>query len=579
MAEPSPKIKAPSVIAPAASLERRRGSDTGARVTAVLALQQTYGNAWFTNRVDQQSTQHAEVTVPLATAEGQEVLPEVEMSAMDRTGPLQMTMTTLVHTENALLQWLTEHPESSPERHDIEAKLALVQAVLYQRSHLAPLQTLSPSLVISASIARGFRAGLDRAVDYTIAFEETKRELSTVHGGLQFYNGVQVGSIYGALESFKDNVVGLAALIGASLLAALAVQLGPMLMPMLPVLSLTRPDLYAKLKSSAEVIAGEFKDLVTKALMDPSFLSNSAFDIGVGMGLQAGDSFSKCKGPFEKGQYAGEALGYAVMELVLLVAGPEELLLKAGRPVGKALAAAGGRLSARARSLSLAKLAPDLVEALGARAGRIRQVLEESVENLQRAMRGERLAAEGPSGLSPSDVFGRAGSDSERIPENVLQSMYNDAMADVNKVGGASPGTKLVPKKAPTQQVGIAERVRMAKLSKDETKVLEGEVAERYQNRLVRFDERIEIEVEGGRPRTLTQVDVELDTVIIEVTSQAGQRKVAQGQRLFSKSVNPAGKRVVVYDPGPVPPGLKLDLEAAGVRVAETLEELDELVR
>ncbi|MCP4162681.1 MAG: hypothetical protein GY760_21665 [Deltaproteobacteria bacterium] len=108
----------------------------------------------------------------------------------------------------------------------------------------------------------------------------------------------------------------------------------------------------------------------------------------------------------------------------------------------------------------------------------------------------------------------------------------------------------------------------------------EAEVAKRYKDRLERFSEDIYYDA-GGR---ITDVDVELDDVIIECTiSEKGGkkwRKMTKG--LPHIKVNPSGKKLILFAPELLrlnkKPGLVKRLRDAGVAVIGTYEDLDKLL-
>ena len=106
-------------------------------------------------------------------------------------------------------------------------------------------------------------------------------------------------------------------------------------------------------------------------------------------------------------------------------------------------------------------------------------------------------------------------------------------------------------------------------------KVLEALVAHRYFRRLVSFQRPIKIPVVK---ESLTDIYVELDSVIIEVTTVVTERKMLQVKKFFTNLVNPKKKRVIVFSPSDVPVQYRKELELMGVRVATTFEELDALV-
>ena len=116
----------------------------------------------------------------------------------------------------------------------------------------------------------------------------------------------------------------------------------------------------------------------------------------------------------------------------------------------------------------------------------------------------------------------------------------------------------------------LLRRVRQATQSHDSTVRLEGRIARRLRQSLRAFQH--EIRVQG---RLVGEIDVELETAIIEVASGKGRKKFRQVQRLqHSRDLNPSGKPVVVFGPQ-VRRGLVRQLEERGAIVVHTLSELE----
>ena len=119
----------------------------------------------------------------------------------------------------------------------------------------------------------------------------------------------------------------------------------------------------------------------------------------------------------------------------------------------------------------------------------------------------------------------------------------------------------------------LLQRVRAATRSPDPTIRIEGQIARRFRRRLHAFQH--EVRVAGRR---VGEIDVELDDVIIEVTSGRGRKKFQQIQRLMhNRDLNPGGKRVVVFGPQ-LREGLIWQLEQSSAIVVHTLEDLERLV-
>lgn len=116
----------------------------------------------------------------------------------------------------------------------------------------------------------------------------------------------------------------------------------------------------------------------------------------------------------------------------------------------------------------------------------------------------------------------------------------------------------------------LLRRVRRATHSHDPTVQLEGRIARRLRRRLRAFQH--EVRVQG---RLVGEIDVELETAIIEVASGKGRKKFRQIQRLqHNRDLNPTGKPVVVFGPQ-VRRGLVRQLEESGASVVHTLNELE----
>lgn len=116
----------------------------------------------------------------------------------------------------------------------------------------------------------------------------------------------------------------------------------------------------------------------------------------------------------------------------------------------------------------------------------------------------------------------------------------------------------------------LLRRVRRATQSHDPTVRLEGRIARRLRRRLRAFQH--EIRVQG---RLVGEIDVELETAIIEVASGKGRKKFRQIQRLqHNRDLNPTGKPVVVFGPR-VRRGLVRQLAESRASVAHTLNALE----
>ena len=116
----------------------------------------------------------------------------------------------------------------------------------------------------------------------------------------------------------------------------------------------------------------------------------------------------------------------------------------------------------------------------------------------------------------------------------------------------------------------LLQRVRRATQSHDPTVRLEGRIVRRMRRSLRAFQH--EVRIQG---RLVGEIDVELETAIIEVASGKGRKKFRQIQRLqHNRDLNPTGKSVVVFGPQ-VRRGLVRQLEESGASVVHTLNELE----
>lgn len=97
-------------------------------------------------------------------------------------------------------------------------------------------------------------------------------------------------------------------------------------------------------------------------------------------------------------------------------------------------------------------------------------------------------------------------------------------------------------------------------------------LARHFRDSIIQFQKIVRID-----DRAIGEIDIELETVIIEVTAGSGGGKVGQVTRLLSSALNPTGKKVIVFGPN-ITPGRTRAIEAAGAFVAKSLRELDMLV-
>jgi hypothetical protein len=116
-------------------------------------------------------------------------------------------------------------------------------------------------------------------------------------------------------------------------------------------------------------------------------------------------------------------------------------------------------------------------------------------------------------------------------------------------------------------------QIRMAAMFGSAADKMEAQVARLFQDRVVGFQKIID-SASGER---LSEIDVELDNAIIEVTGGVGRGKLDQLSRLMSPAINPLGKQVIIYGPN-ITPGRVQNLTDAGAKVAQSLFDLQVLL-
>ena len=116
-------------------------------------------------------------------------------------------------------------------------------------------------------------------------------------------------------------------------------------------------------------------------------------------------------------------------------------------------------------------------------------------------------------------------------------------------------------------------RVSTALRSKNPAARLEGQVADSFKSSLVSFQR----EVKAGNT-IVGEIDIELKSAIIEVTTGSGRGKANQISRLVNdRSLNPSGKPVVLYAPE-ITAGRAKNIQDAGGHVARNMDELNTIV-
>lgn len=147
-------------------------------------------------------------------------------------------------------------------------------------------------------------------------------------------------------------------------------------------------------------------------------------------------------------------------------------------------------------------------------------------------------------------------------------------LADTEECPG--PGTMQGEGVGPNKQnrLELLPKVRQATQSLDPDIKLEGVVARKLRGSLVNFQK--EFRVNGKR---IGEIDIELDKVIIEVTSGVGKRKVGQTTKLIgNEALNPSKKPVILFAPN-ITPGRIKAVEQAGGKVFTNINELDRFLR
>ena len=186
-----------------------------------------------------------------------------------------------------------------------------------------------------------------------------------------------------------------------------------------------RADATAEQQKIASLYSG-LTALIGKFENDPAFLFAIGDDLGRAAGEQAATWFANefmTAPPFEKGNMVGVGMGYAAMEILLLVLGPEELLAKAPAWAAR-LAGRGSKIAERL--LKLADEIPGLkalfqplartgkegeeitalakVEKGGNELGNAGKLLEQGSGGESRVLEGDRETAKGEKAVGEIDV-------------------------------------------------------------------------------------------------------------------------------------------------------------------------------
>ena len=121
-------------------------------------------------------------------------------------------------------------------------------------------------------------------------------------------------------------------------------------------------------------------------------------------------------------------------------------------------------------------------------------------------------------------------------------------------------------------RLALLLQIRRATQSTNPALYLEGMLARHFRDSVIQFQKVVRI---GNRP--IGEIDIELKTVIVEVTTGTGGGKVGQVTRLLSPALNPEGKIVIVFGPN-ITTRRAQAIEAVGAHVARSTQELDILV-
>ena len=120
-------------------------------------------------------------------------------------------------------------------------------------------------------------------------------------------------------------------------------------------------------------------------------------------------------------------------------------------------------------------------------------------------------------------------------------------------------------------RLALLLQIRRATQSTNPALYLEGMIARHFRDSVVQFQKVVQI---GNR--AIGEIDIELKTAIVEVTTGTGSGKVGQAKRLLSPALNPEGKKVIVFGPN-IAPRRAQAIEAVGAHVARSIQELARL--
>ncbi len=254
-------------------------------------------------------------------------------------------------------KWLRDNPGQSSERAELENQLGILMQsaaqrmlVAYERKYGEKISAWMPGELKAAyrlaTITTGFAQGFLIGARQTIHADEwatLSNELSETMNLLAFNGGVQLGAPVGALESLKDNVVGIAEL--ASFVAKYLTPQGLLQLGIKEGIEFLQDPQGYKAKRAAQArYAQEVKRGLTEFIEQmrryPAFLIEFGYEIGQQVGQMAGRWYNtdfKKASPFWKGFKVGRVEGYVVFEIALLFLGPEAWVARGVSAAGKAL--------------------------------------------------------------------------------------------------------------------------------------------------------------------------------------------------------------------------------------------------
>lgn len=261
--------------------------------------------------------------------------------------------------------------------------------------------------MLGRMLGRGFLAGAQYEVA-PLAWKQINDQISDEPGS---YNaGTLAGLIPGAAEGIAEAVVGLVDLL--ELVGKLGWNLAVNQFKDLAEPIYAPNNFKARKQMQAEQvgqIVDAVRDFINKFAKDPAFLSGPAFEIGVALGHSTGQWINGFKhlSTFDKGYTVGKFVGRVVIEVVMLVAAPEELAARAAATTSIKL----GR-EAIAAIEKLAEAIPALRKLIEAkRVARAAKVVPEAVDAAKAVSTGDKAlnaAVDAKKGLFTAEATAAA---------------------------------------------------------------------------------------------------------------------------------------------------------------------------